>query len=320
MTAPAPLGQHPAPLHVVAHVSDPQVGATPLVYGGVDGDAWLRKVMEQVIEAEPEAIVFTGDIADSGDPDAYARVHSIVDEAASSIGAAVVWVMGNHDERAAFSAGLLGQDADPLQPIDFVTWVGGLRIIALDSTIPGYHDGELTSDQLTWLAAELAEPAPDGTILAMHHPPTPTHMPLMALIELRDQHLLADVVRDTDVRAILAGHYHYSLHTTLAGIPVAVAPSTCYGIDASFDPHGISGIDDLRGFELVHVYPDLVSHATVHVPNTVTREVTGYPTASHEFVESIPEADRRDLFAKAGVLEAAIESGDVPDPASIVEP
>ena len=34
--------------------------------------------------------------------------------------------------------------------------INGLRIIALDTTIPGYHDGELTPTQLGWLREQLA--------------------------------------------------------------------------------------------------------------------------------------------------------------------
>ncbi|WP_246271743.1 hypothetical protein [Amycolatopsis acididurans] len=49
--------------------------------------------------------------------------------------------------------------------------IGGLRIIALDSSVPGHGHGELSGGQLDWLARELATPAPDGTILAPHHPP-----------------------------------------------------------------------------------------------------------------------------------------------------
>ena len=42
-------------------------------------------------------------------------------------------------------------------------------------------------------------------------------------VELRDQARLADVLRGTDVRAIIAGHLHYSTFATFAGIPVSVA-------------------------------------------------------------------------------------------------
>ena len=59
---------------------------------------------------------------------------------------------------------------------DRVHDVAGLRIVSLDTSVPGYHHGELTDDQLAWLADVLATPAPHGTLLALHHPPIPIPM------------------------------------------------------------------------------------------------------------------------------------------------
>lgn len=305
------LGQFPPARHLIAHVSDPQLGRERLVYRGVDGDASLAATMAAVVAHKPDLIVMTGDVADTGDAEAYDRVADLVLGPAGSVGAEVVWVMGNHDHRERFAARLLDETTAPDEPLDRVHWLGGLRIVALDTTTPGYHDGRLEPQQLQWLADQLAEPAPEGTILAMHHPPIPTHLPLMALIELGDQHLLAEVVRGTDVRGILAGHYHYSAHTTLAGIPVSVAPSTCYGIDAGFDPRAVRGVDDLRGFDLVHVHDDRIVHSTVHVKrdDAAWREVSGYPVEALAFVEDVPTADHRETFARIGGLADEFEAG-----------
>lgn len=298
------IGQFPAAQHVIAHVSDPHLGSRDTVYGGIRADDHLVTVMEQVISHRPEAIVLTGDIADAADEGAYERVQHIVGQAAATVDAEIVWVMGNHDSRVPFARTLLGTDVDPETHLDRVAMLGSLRIIVLDSTIPGYHDGRLEPAQLAWLAEQLNEPAPEGSIIAMHHPPTPTHLPLAALIELADQHLLADVVRGTDVRSVLAGHYHYSSHTTLAAIPVSVAPSTCYGLDAGFDPRGLSAVDGLRGFNLVHVHPDQIVHSTVPILNEADQRLrTGsYPTEALDLALGVPVDQRRDLFAKVGGL------------------
>src|SRR5439155_243446 len=83
----------------------------------------------------------------------------------ASLGAQVVWVMGNHDERGAYSQALFGEASDA--PQDAVYDVNGLRIVSLDSTVPGYHHGELSAEQLAWLADVLADPAPHGPLLAL---------------------------------------------------------------------------------------------------------------------------------------------------------
>src|SRR5690348_14141719 len=131
----------------------------------------------------------------------------------------------------------------PGGPLDRVFLVDGLRIVALDTSVPGQHHGEVTDAQLAWLARVLDVPAPSGTILAMHHPPLPTVADLAVAVELVEQHRLANVLEGTDVRAILAGHMHYSSFGTFAGIPVSVASSTCYTQDLAFEQAGTRGRD-----------------------------------------------------------------------------
>jgi Icc protein len=257
--------EYPRPDHFILHISDTHLlaGGNKL-YGQVDSETHLRQVFTE-LEASggrPEAIVFTGDLADRGEPEAYERLRRIVDPAAARLGARVIWVMGNHDDREAFRAGLFNE-VPTQRPVDRVYEINGLRIITLDTTVPGHHYGEVSGDQLDWLAEELSVPAPDGTILAMHHPPVPSVLDLAASVELREQKELAEVLQGTDVRSILAGHLHYSSTATFASIPVSVASATCYTQDLTVPVGGTRGRDGARAFNLVHVYPNTVLHSVV---------------------------------------------------------
>jgi 3',5'-cyclic-AMP phosphodiesterase len=259
--------QFPTPDHFVLHISDTHfVGDGELLHESVDSDANLRLLFEGFAKSNtrPEAIVFTGDLADTGRPDAYARLRALVEPIATEYGSQVIWVMGNHDERGAFRTGLL--DQEPVDgPIDRVFDVNGLRIIALDSTVPGQHYGEIDDEQLAWLAEELKTPAPDGTLIALHHPPVPSPLGLIALVELRDQEKLAAVIEGTDVRGVLGGHLHYSTHSTFAGVPVSVASATCYTQDLNVTYPAARGQDGAQSFDLVHVYADRLLHSTVPI-------------------------------------------------------
>ena len=270
--------EYPAPERILLHLSDTHLRAAgSRLFDVVDAAARLAKALD-VIDASgirPDALVFTGDLADLGEPEAYAQLRQLVEPFAERLGARVLWVMGNHDERTAFRRGLLGGTTDaagPDAPFDRVDELNGLRVITLDSTVPGHHHGELSNDQLRWLRSELLTPAPLGTILAMHHPPVPSVLPLASSVELRDQWRLAGVLRGTDVRAIIAGHLHYSTFATFAGIPVSVASSTCYAQDLTVPTGGTRPQDGSQAFNLVHVYDDTVVHSVVPVDAPRTLE------------------------------------------------
>lgn len=275
--------QYPRPDHFILHLSDTHLVAGSHLHETVDAEARLRQLVEE-LEASgsrPEAIVFTGDLADSGEAEAYVKLKAIIEPAAERLGSHVIWVMGNHDDRRTFRRELLGQ-LPTTNPIDRVYDINGLRIIALDSTVPGYHHGLVTDDQLDWLAEELSAPAPHGTILAMHHPPVPSVLDLAVLVELREQEALAEVIRGSDVRSIIAGHLHYSTTATFAGVPVSVASATCYTQDLNVPVGGTRGRDGAQSFNLIHVYDDTVLHSVVPVGvfPTVSSWITADETAA----------------------------------------
>lgn len=257
--------EYSRPDHFLLHLSDTHLLADGArLYDQVDSTAHLEQLFAEVEASagRPDAIIITGDLADKGEPDAYRAVQRIVEPAAARLGARVFWVMGNHDDRASFRSTLLNEPATT-EPIDHVDFINGLRLITLDTSVPGHHYGAVTDAQLRWLADQLRIPAPDGTILAMHHPPVPSVLDLAASVELRDQSALAKVLRGTDVRSILAGHLHYSSTATFAGIPVSVASATCYTQDLNVPVGGTRGRDGARTFNLVHVFADTVLHSVV---------------------------------------------------------
>ncbi|MEF2975849.1 phosphodiesterase [Subtercola sp. YIM 133946] len=263
----ATLAQYPRPDHFVLHFSDTHfVGGDNLLYDKVDAEGHLVEILAelQASGARPEAIIFTGDLADKGDPKAYEKLRAMVEPAAAAMGAEVIWVMGNHDNRAAFRAGLLDQ-LPSMKPVDRVYDINGLRVITLDSTVPGSHYGEVTPEQLDWLAEELSTSAPHGTILAMHHPPVPSVLDLAVMVELRDQASLAEVIQGSDVRSIIAGHLHYSSTAMFAGVPVSVASATCYTQDLNVPVGGTLARDGAQAFNLIHVYENTVLHSVVPI-------------------------------------------------------
>lgn len=256
--------EHPRPDYVLLHISDTHLISAGSLYGALDADGRLGDLIGQLIRSgmRPDAIVFTGDLADAGEPAAYRKLRAMVKPFAAELDAEVVWVMGNHDNRSALRSWLLGE-APSMAPLDRVHMIDGLRIIALDTSVPGRHHGEISRSQLDWLVGELDSPAPHGTILALHHPPIPSVLDLAVTVELRDQAPLGRALKGSDVRAILAGHLHYSTNATFAGIPVSVASATCYTQDLTVTAGGTRGRDAAQACNLVHIYQDTVVHSVI---------------------------------------------------------
>lgn len=292
------FGQHPSARRTIVHVSDTHLLAGNVALGGrYDTAANLRRTLESVegLGIRPDAMVFTGDLTDLGEPEAYAALREAVEPVAQRMGSPLIWVAGNHDERPALRRDLL--DLEPSEDAVTGVWdLGGLRLVALDTSVPGWHHGDLDDAQLSWLQGVLATPAPLGTILAMHHPPLPTHIPLFDILELRDQGRLARVLAGTDVRAILGGHLHHSTSGTFAGIPVSVAAATCYTMNLARPAVEVNGMDAGQSFHLVHVYDDTITHAVVPVVDAPTGD---YFSADWvERMAALTPAERLEAFSR----------------------
>ena len=116
------------------------------------------------------------------------------------------------------------------------------------------------------------------------------------ILELRHQDELAEVLRGSDVRGILAGHLHYSSHGEFAGIPVSVASATCYTMNVQRPAGEVNGMDAAQAFQLVHVYPDTITHTVVPVTDAATGEYF-----SEEWLErmaALSETERLEAFSR----------------------
>ena len=126
----------------------------------------------------------------------------------------------------------------------------------------------------------------------------------MSIIELQEQSRIADVIRGTDVRAILAGHLHYSTSGTFAGIPVSVASATCYTIDNSGGLGSLVGVDGGQSFNLVHLYEDSVVHTIV--PMGESPQVAGFSGVVLDALAAMTPDARREAFSnKASTFNVA---------------
>jgi Icc protein len=179
----------------------------------------------------PDLFVLTGDLADEGDATCYQDLSRVFKDVAAADGPGAIFLPGNHDARRAFRCHLLEEEGEASGPINQVRWVGGLRILALDSTVPGKDHGYLDDETLAFVQDSLSTPAPDGTLIAFHHPPIPSPIDEMTSCSLMQPDRLSAAVEGSDVRLIMCGHNHHEAWGNLGSVPVWTSPSSAFRAD-----------------------------------------------------------------------------------------
>ena len=105
-----------------------------------------------------------------------------------------------------------------------------MRIVALDTHVPGVPYGALCPARLAWLDARLAERPDTPTIVAMHHPPFTTGLVSMDAMRLNEGEaaMASLVARNPQIERILCGHVHRPIQARWHGTLVMTAPATAH--------------------------------------------------------------------------------------------
>lgn len=193
----------------------------------------LRRICALIrsMEISPDFFVLSGDLVNEGQRAEYETLNGLLDEL-RGFGVPLILGLGNHDCRVHFRQIVLGEQSDDESRRYFhSTVIDGLRVIMLDSKEPGAVQGELDAPQLAWLEAELRKPAPQGALIAVHHPPVYSTIEPLNEHRLLNPQDLADVIAGRNVHAILSGHIHYAHVTSFAGTLSISTPATAFSLD-----------------------------------------------------------------------------------------
>jgi 3',5'-cyclic-AMP phosphodiesterase len=200
---------------VLAHVSDIHIDS------GERSVERATKVMNYLngLPGHIDAILVTGDLADHGLAEEYARVAKVLAGPRP-----VLHCPGNHDVRGPYREVLLGE-AGSAGPVNQVHQVGGAVFAMCDSSIPGQADGYLADETLAWLEEVLTTAGDAPVFVCFHHPPVILHAPYVdGIRQTGEDRLAALLPRYPNAVAVLCGHAHTGAATEFAGLPLRVAP------------------------------------------------------------------------------------------------
>lgn len=210
----------------IVQLSDLHLRPGPL-YSGIDPWAAWQAALDRVagLAPAPDLLLLTGDLADDAAPATYRHLASSL----RASGHAHAVLPGNHDERAALRAAFPAQAwSHPqlaCQRIDHSEFT----LLLLDSVVAGAEGGIFGDVHLAWLEQHC--PADRRVLLALHHPPLAVGIAGMDAIACAGgEQLAAWLAGWPNVEAVLCGHVHRLVLSTLAGRPLLTAPSTVHQI------------------------------------------------------------------------------------------
>jgi Icc protein len=209
------------------HVRPPGVAAYRVVESTMLAQRALCSVAR--LRPRPDAVVISGDLTDCGLVSEYLALDGMLRESLGDL--PVYLIPGNHDRRDNFRSGLgnyCGVTSDP-EFVQYVVEDLPVRLVMLDSVVPGAGHGELCSRRLDWLDRCLAAAPARPTMLVMHHPPILCGLSLLDSIHLRSAEALAELLQGhPQVERILCGHHHRPIVGRLGHAIVCVAPSVAH--------------------------------------------------------------------------------------------
>jgi 3',5'-cyclic AMP phosphodiesterase CpdA len=184
----------------------------------------------------PDVAIITGDLTECGLEAEYANLSAILGR---TLPMPVYVIPGNHDRREALRHGLAHLPCVTADPhfVQYAVEDHPVRLVMLDTLVPGASHGALSAAQLAWLDRTLAAQPARPTLVGMHHPPFVTGIPHMDKIALLDPEAFRSVIaRHRQVERIVCGHHHRPIVGQCAHAIVSISPSVAHQVELTFDP------------------------------------------------------------------------------------
>ena len=251
---------------LIAQISDIHIRDHLGMFGElVDTSKTLEKAIKLLndLDPQPDVVLATGDLTDDGTKEQYSQFLEII----SPLNAPLLPLPGNHDDYSeflnAFSSKL--PDGMPKNHCSYVIENFPVRLIALDTSLPGQHDALFSADHELWLSKVLSQENDKPTLIFTHFPPFETGINFMDLSGLKSADRLEKIIRkNPQVKLIVAGHLHRPIQTSFASTMISVCPSTGNQLKLDLNPKNGSAVDEPPGFQL-HIWKNdrFVTHTGI---------------------------------------------------------
>lgn len=270
---------------LIAQISDLHVQLPgKLAYGVVDTNPLVAEAIARLsrLNPQPDVVVASGDLIQDGTVEEYELLKVML----APLQCPVYLMPGNHDHRHNLQQVFDTHTYLPKESshISYAVDSYSIRMIMLDSIIPGKGGGCVDAERLTWLGQQLTAAPETPTLIFMHHPPFATGIPWMDRKRFQGYEKLAALINQhPQVKRISCGHLHRTIYCSWGGTVASSQPSLAHQSAIDFAPDSPSQfVMEPPAYQL-HVWTNetLVSH-TLYVDqfDGPYRFSTGKPVAA----------------------------------------
>ncbi|MFI5366033.1 MAG: phosphodiesterase [Candidatus Binatia bacterium] len=290
---------------IIAQITDLHVVAKgQLCYGQMPTNARLGEAVAHInaLRPRPDVVIASGDLTDNGTEEEYACLRDIL----AALIPPLYVIPGNHDQRDALLRAFADHAYLPRPGAPFAHFAIDaypVRLIGVDTSVPGHHHGLMCDQRLAWLDATLAADSQRPTLIFMHHPPFRTGVRWMDASGLHGgRKMEAIIARHPQIQRVVCGHIHRLIQAGWGGTVACTAPSTCHQVALNLGETG--------GYEFALEPPAVQLH--VLDPGYGIVSHLSYVSGNHETI-SPPAPLRAQLVAAAlqGYAELCLTEFDV---------
>jgi Icc protein len=178
----------------IAQISDIHCGGPDFVPN------LLERAIREINDLGPDIVICSGDLTTFGFKHEYALAKSYLDRIECD---AVVVIPGNHDSR---NVGYVHFE-DMFGDRNSVLRLGGVAVVAVDSTEPDLDNGQIGRGRYRWIEEQFAEPA-DLRVFVLHHHLLPVPGTGRERNVVYDAGDVIECLQRAGVDLVLSGHKH----------------------------------------------------------------------------------------------------------------
>lgn len=224
---------------LICQITDLHVRPIGMMASGiVDTNRLTERAFRAVakLDPRPDAVIITGDLTECGLEEEYDVLIGLLRQ---YLRMPVYVIPGNHDERENFRrrlAALPGVSSSETF-VQYTVENYPVRLVMLDTLVPGSPHGGLCDERLAFLDRALAMATDRPTIIAMHHPPFACGIDHMDRMNLRNSDAFTAVVaKYPHVERIICGHVHRPVIARVANAVATIGPSVAHQVGLELRP------------------------------------------------------------------------------------